>query len=354
MIFTKRLATAIGLPLMLGALGGCGNTAGDDNAATPVAMIQTATAGTGSVIQQAPLYGIAEPASGGDAAIVVPMEATIISLLVTNGAHVSAGEAVAALSASPASRLDLAKAGVDATTTGAALARARRLRGDGLMSDADLETARSAARAAALVRDSLASRAGQLTLHAPFAGSVEGLTAHVGDLVAMGAPLARVVAGDRLRARFGIDPQLARRAHAGMSIAVTLPGSGASLATTVQSVDPVVDPATRQASLIARLPPGSTVSPGEIIQATLDMAGTAASVSIPYAALLDDGGTSYVFVIDKSIAHRRTVGVGPTQGNIVAITAGLKAGERVAISGGTALDEGMKVRDTGTGTGTHK
>jgi membrane fusion protein (multidrug efflux system) len=134
-----------------------------------------------------------------------------------------------------------------------------------------------------------------------------------------------------------------------MPITIALPTSGANLITTVQSVDPVIDPATRQATLIAQLPPGGTVSPGEIVKATLEIAGVKGSVTIPYAALLDDGGESYVFVIDKDIAHRRAVTIGQAQGNVVAITAGLKAGERVAVSGGTALDEGMKVRDTGAG-----
>jgi membrane fusion protein (multidrug efflux system) len=132
-----------------------------------------------------------------------------------------------------------------------------------------------------------------------------------------------------------------------MPITITLPTSGTSLTTTVQSVDPVIDPATRQATLIAALPPGGAIAPGEIVKATVEIAGTGSLVTIPYAALLDDGGESYVFVIDKGIAHRRAVTVGPAQGDVVAIASGLRAGERVAISGGTALDEGMQVRDTG-------
>jgi RND family efflux transporter MFP subunit len=344
-----RLSTALGLVLASAALGGCESSGdgGDDSTAKPVAAIQTAIAGLGSVSQQAPLYGTAEPASGADGAITVPIEANVGRLLVTSGTRVRAGQVIAVLSASTASRLDIARAGVDASTTAAAFARAQRLRADGLMSDADLEAAQSAARAAALTRDSLAGRVGRLALRAPFAGSVEGLTAREGDLIAMGTTLARVVSGDHLRARFGIDPVLARRAHAGMPITVTLSTSGTSLTTTVQSVDPVIDPATRQASLIAALPPGGAISPGEIVKATVEIAGTGSTVTIPYAALLDDGGESYVFVIDKEVAHRRAVTVGQAQGNVVAIASGLKAGERVAVSGGTALDEGMKVRDTG-------
>ncbi|MDP9057051.1 MAG: biotin/lipoyl-binding protein, partial [Pseudomonadota bacterium] len=123
-VLTKRRATAMCLPLslILGMLGGCSSEASDDNAPKPVAAIQTALAGSGGMIEQAPLYGIAEPSGGDDAAVTVPMEATVSRLLVTNGSRVGAGQAIAALSASPASQLDLAKAGVDAATTAAALA----------------------------------------------------------------------------------------------------------------------------------------------------------------------------------------------------------------------------------------
>ena len=344
-----RLSTGVGLSLMLAALSGCGNSGskGEDDVAKPVAAVSTALATIGTVGQQAPIYGLAEPENGGEAAITVPSEAHVSRIFASNGARVATGQVIATLVASPASVLDLSKARVDAANATAALARAQRLRADGLVSDAELESAQSAARTAVLTRDSLGARAAHLTLRAPVAGNVEALSAHEGDLIAMGTTFARVVSGGRLRVRFGIDPTLARRVRAGMPINITLPSGGASLTTSVQSVDPVVDPATRQAAVIALLPPGSAVSPGEIIRASIELDATSAGVTVPYAALLDDGGESFVFVIDNGLAHRRAVTVGQVQGNVAAITAGLKAGERVATSGGTALDEGMKVRDTG-------
>jgi RND family efflux transporter MFP subunit len=344
-----RVSTCLSLALLLAVSGGCsgGADAGEDSAVTPVAAIQTARASGGSLAEAVPVYGLAEPASGADKALTAPVEAFVGQVHVANGAHVSAGDLIATLNASPASRLELARAGVDAATAGAAVARAQRLRADGLMSDADVEAAQAAARSAALNRDSLARRAGQLALRAPVSGNVEGLTAHAGDLIASGATLARVVAGDHLRVRFGIDPLLARRVHPGMALTIALPGKDTGLTTHVQSVDPVVDPATRQSALIAPIPPGSAIAPGEVVRGSIAIAGGTGGVTIPYAALLDDGGEAFVFVIDKGLAHRRAVTVGATQGNLVAVTAGLNAGEQVAISGGTALSEGMKVRDTG-------
>lgn len=343
-----RLLTATCLAMLAASLDGCSGDPADENAAKPVASIQTAIAASGSVAPTVPLYGIAEPASGAETAITVPAEARLTRVLITNGMHVDAGQTIAVMAASPASQLEVAKAGIDAATTGAALARTKRLRADGLASDADLEAAQSAAHAAALTRDNLAARIGKLTLRAPHGGNVEGLTVHEGDLVPMGTTLARVVSGNRLRARFGISPALARQLRAGMPLTVTLPANGTKLATTIQSVDTVIDPATRQAAVIALLPADSAVSPGEIVQASVDLASGGSGVTVPYAALIDDGGESFVFVIDQDVAHRRAVTVAQSTDTTVAVAKGLRPGERVAVSGGTALDEGMKVHDTAT------
>ena len=51
-----------------------------------------------------------------------------------------------------------------------------------------------------------------------------------------------------------------------------------------------------------------------------------------------------MFVVARGVAHRRDVGVGATEGDRVAITKGVRPGELVVTQGGTAIDDGMKVR----------
>lgn len=343
-----RSITTIGpvIVIGLGALAACAGSP-EEKAPTPVALTQTAAASLARTGEQITLYGLAEPRSGAEAALATPVEANLDRLVAPNGTRVTAGAVIATLRPSATSRLDLARAQNDATTTAAALARARRLRSDGLASDAEVEAAASAAHTAALTQASLAQRAGQLVLRAPIAGLVQALSTRPGELLPAGTVVARVIADGRLRVRFGIDPALARRARAGMPIAVARANGDGAIATQVASVDLVVDAATRQAALIAQLPDGASASPGEALKATLVIGDGAMVPTIPYAALLDDGGQSYVFVIAKGLAHRRNVTAGPAAGDNVPITAGIAAGERVAITGGTALEDGMKVREGG-------
>ncbi len=76
----------------------------------------------------------------------------------------------------------------------------------------------------------------------------------------------------------------------------------------------------------------------------LALPGSGNAPTVPYAALLDEGGQAYLFVISGGIAHRRDVIAGPSDGRRVAILNGLRPGEAVVVEGGTALEDGMRVR----------
>ena len=150
--------------------------------------------------------------------------------------------------------------------------------------------------------------------------------------------------GDR-RARFGIDPAVAARVRPGQTIHIEAINGATTIDAKVVGVDPQVDPTTRLASVFARV--AGTVGVGQPLRAQLSVGATATGITIPYAALLDDGGKTYVFVIAKGIAARRDVSAGSSTGDRVAILRGLSVGERVVTEGGTALEDGMRVREDG-------
>src|SRR5262249_52469859 len=149
-------------------------------------------------------------------------------------------------------------------------------------------------------------------------------------------------------ARLGVDPVLAPRIHPGQAIRIAPAAGGSPIAATVVGVDPQLDPATRLASVFVRLP-GAGLAAGVPLRAALSVGATASGITIPYAALLDDGGRSYVFVVKDGVAHARTVSPGNSAGDRIQILGGLQPGERVVTEGGTALEDGMKVRQ-GSGT----
>lgn len=312
--------------------------------ADPVALVTLAQATQGSVVESVTLYGAAENGSAGRGELSAPIEATLVSIAAPVGSRVARGQIVARLAATLATRLEMEKAAADARLAAQTLARAQRLRADGLVSNAEVDAARAAGRSTAATQRSLTLRSGQLNLIARSSGYVEAIVPAVGAVVPAGGVVATIAQAGDLRARFGIDPALARRLGRGASLRVIPTGGGSAFSAPILSVDPVVDPVTRLASVYTLIPYESGIGAGETLSATVQVTEAGTALTIPYAALLDDGGQPFVYVVARGIARRRDVGTGPASGDRIAIISGLALGDTVVVTGGTALDDGMKVR----------
>jgi RND family efflux transporter MFP subunit len=331
---------ALASVLLLGACSGSNDTATPD----PSALVKTATVETGSIDEKITIYGAAENGSVGQYTLSSPIEAIVQSINAPVGSNVSRGQVLVRLLPSPGSKYELATASANTQTASQAYARMQRLRADGLVSDAEVEAARAAKQSADALRASLADRSGSLTLRAPDTGFVQMIGAVPGQLVAAATPVVTIVKDGDIRARFGIDPSLARRVPAGSYVEITAAGSVAPLSVPVQSVDPVVDPQTKLAAVYVLIPNESEIGAGESLTGKILLSSNASGLTIPYAALLDDGGQPYVYVVEKGMARRVDINVGPRMGNKVSVTKGLKANQQVAVDGVTALEDGMKVR----------
>lgn len=312
--------------------------------ADPVALVSTARVAQGSIAETVTLYGAAESGTAARTGLVAPIEAIVVAIDAPVGTAVSRGQAIVRLALSPIARLDLTRADTEARLASAALGRAERLRADGLVGNAEVETARAAARAASATRASLSARTGALVLRAANTGFVDTITPSIGDLVPAGGVVATIAKAGDLRARFGVDPALARRLGRGARLQILPAGGGSPFSAPVQSVVPVVDPLTRLASVYTLIPATASIGAGETLTANIQISEAATALTIPYAALLDEGGQPFVFVVERGVAHRRDVTTGPASGDQIAILKGVSSGEVIVISGGTALEDGMRVR----------
>lgn len=324
----------------------CSGGASQDSApaAAPVALVKLAQASTGDIAQSVTLYGEIE--RGGDSQIVLsaPAEAKVLAIDAPAGSAVAAGQMIARLQASPASEAQFRAASADATAASQALARAQRLRADGLASDADVEAARSRAAAASALMTSFTERNANLALRAPHAGFVDSTGASAGDLVQAGAAIATLTRAGAVRARFGIDPAQARSLAAGSPIEIH-PGDGSPpFVVPIASISPVAHVQTRLASLLVTIPAQQGLAAGQPLSARVVTRASRAAVTVPYAALLDDGGQPFVFVVKAGVARRSDVTVGASDTARVAILSGVTDGDSVVTEGTTGVEDGMKVR----------
>lgn len=323
----------------------CGTKTTDQTQApAPSALVRTATAVVQPVETTLRLYGAADAGTASSRTLTAMSESILLSVDRPVGSRVRGGDVVARLRPSPVSELDLSRARSDAAAAASQLARMRRLRTDGLVSDADVETARLAAQGSRATVQSLALRQASLVLRSPIDGFVSAVNASPGDALASGMSVATIVPSSARRARFGIDPEEARLIRPGAQLRIVAANGDAQYGVTVRSVDPGVDPTTRLAAVYADLPPGSGIGSGEPLIGLLALQTSTNFPTIPYAAILSDAGQPYAFVVKSGVARRVNLVVGATSKDRAAIESGIRAGDVVVTQGGTALEDGVKVR----------
>jgi membrane fusion protein (multidrug efflux system) len=111
----------------------------------------------------------------------------------------------------------------------------------------------------------------------------------------------------------------------------------------IQAIDARVDPATRNATVRARIPDASIApSPGASVRVQVPAGVSRLAITIPASALRKGPGGDHVFVVaqgadGKPRAQQRPVQVETTNGDEVLIRQGLEAGEQVAASGSFKL-----------------
>ena len=325
------------------ALAACSSPP-DATTAKPVALVTVATAQPGSIAESIAIHGAAESGGADRITLASPIEAIVAAIRAPAGARVRKGQVVVSLTPSPASRVDRERAVSESQGAQRTLARMQRLRVDGLVSEAEVETARTAYAVAAATATSLAQRVAALDLRAPADGVVESVQQSPGELVPAGSPVATLAPAGKLRARFGIDPALARRLRPGMAIQIGAASGESTIPASIQSVSPVADPHTKLAGVFAELPANTGIGQGEPLSGQVLLSSTSDLLTIPYSALLDEAGQPFVFSVTGKVASRHDVVIGPTDGRVVAILKGLARGDQVVTQGGTALTDGMQVR----------
>lgn len=77
---------------------------------------------------------------------------------------------------------------------------------------------------------------------------------------------------------------------------------------------------------------------------TIEVDAVPDAVVVPVEALFDEGGTTYVYVVDGELLSRTKVTVGTVTETQVQILSGVSAGDVVALSGQTELVDGMRVK----------
>jgi len=181
-------------------------------------------------------------------------------------------------------------------------------------------------------------------LTAPISGTVIERNGTVGATVGSDANLFKIIDLSSVWIDANVFEKDLERVRNGQLVNVTVPAFPESTFTgRVILISSVVDPDTRTVRVRTEVPNrDGRLKPDMFANVSIVTASRQTAISIPLAAVLDDGGRSVVFVADGNEYKKRDVTLGLKSDDRVEIVQGLNAGDKVVIKGNYLLMEQSK------------
>ncbi len=232
---------------------------------------------------------------------------------------------------------DAAKAQFDVTTAQVEAARAQ----------VDSASAQIRAAEASIANARLNQR--DTALISPFTASVVQRNVELGMVTGPSQAAYTLADINTVKATFGVPDNIIVQLKPGKTIPLSVEAvPGSEFHGRVTAIAHVADTETRLFQVELSLAnPGLTLKPGMIASLTLSDTGPAPAVPVvPVGAVVRDRADPAgfaVMVVENKIARMRRVNLGPTFGDVLALTSGVKPGELVVRAGATMVADGEVV-----------
>lgn len=304
--------------------------------------ITTAVASAASSAELGVVPGVVTLPPEARVAVTAPFGGTVLRLFVVNGQAVTKGQALAVVrSIEPVQYgASLARGEAQLAVARANAARTAQLAKEGIIAGARADEARAALREAEvavsenrrILAQSGASAGGEVTLRAPISGKVSAVTVQTGGPVdGLTAPFV-IENTASLMIDLQVPERLVGQVRPGMAIALADSGD-APVEGEIVSVGGSIDQETRALVAKARIKGSPALVSGKGVSVVLKGNQAVAGVGVPASALMQIGGKDVVFVATAKGFAKREVSVAGRGSEQVTLSAGVKAGERVATSG---------------------
>ncbi|MEX0912837.1 MAG: efflux RND transporter periplasmic adaptor subunit [Gemmatimonadota bacterium] len=285
-----------------------------------------------------------------DVTVSAEESGTIRELLVQKGAQVRAGQPIARIDDSVL-RPQAEQAAAEASLARETWERQRRLwEEDRVGSEISYLQARYRAETAEAGARALRERLERTVVRSPIDGVLNDRFVEVGTLVTPGTAIARVLDTETVKVSGGVPERYAGEVQAGAEVEVSLDGLRGTVFTgEVDFVGAAVDQSNRSFPIEVVIPnQGGTLKPGMVANVRVVRQTTAEALVVPQEAVLriEDGYVVYT-VADSGgqpTAQAQPVSLGTSQGNRVAIDAGLTQGDRVVVVGQNRLASGDRLQ----------
>ena len=356
-----RARLAVGLLALAGllALGGCGKQAEPVEDVRPVRLMQLSPAAGKTEYE---FSGEVRPRI--ESRLGFRVGGKISARLVDVGASVRKGQPLARLDptdlalAESGARAQYDAARTDRDLAAADLKRYKELAARNFISAAELNrrqaTFDSAASRLEQAQASLrnqSNQTGYAVLTADADGVVTAIDTEVGQVVTPGQPVIRVAQTAEKEVAIGLPEDQVDMLRGITDVSIhtwsdpdrTLPGR-------VREISAAADPVTRTYPTRVSIPnPPADLRIGMTAAVTFTRTSSAGAIRIPLTALLQDKGSSHVWIYQPGQGGSGTVSsvavtLGEAQGNLIEVRQGLAPGQTIVTAGVHLLKAGQKVK----------
>jgi len=360
-----RQKFAFGILLALSACGQ-GNEkltqlpAAEGKGAQPVTEVVAATVTRETIVRSVVATGTTEPARVAD--LGPQSSGRIRSIQVTEGDKVKAGAILVRLDADEAGlRVQQTAAGAAQAKAQYELARAEYDRLAPLLAkgtvtpqqlqrlEAQRDALKSAVESATVAQSDATRMQTNTSVRAPFAGIVSKVNSEVGEIATMVPPtvLLRLVDLSSVDVRVRVHERELGRINVGDQVEAKFPSSQQSALGQVTFISPEIDPRTRNAEVLTRIPnAGGSLRAGMFAEINIRPKVSQDTLVAPASAIAGTGDERYVFAIGEGTAKRQRVKVAAIDRARVEVLEGLSEGQKIVREGLGRLSDGATIKIT--------
>lgn len=360
---TARSVFALMAGLVALSLSGCGKP--NEQKKPPVPRVTVGAVTTMNFVDHIEAVGTAR--ANEQVTLAAPVTERITRLNFDDGGFVRQGQVIAEL-ARAQEMAQLADADAKAYEASSQLKRLQTLKARGFATNAGVDAQYAAAASAKAQAAEAHAMIGDRVIKAPFSGYVSLRTISQGAVVQAGTTIATISDISLIKLDFPLPETVLASIRPGQAItAISMAYPDAPFSGRVATIDPVIDAATRSVQVRAILPNGDRrLRPGMLLTVGINTSSRTA-LAVPEPAVVGEGDTRFVFLVEKGkakppkagageepgkekskgnseVVRRVAVQTGSRAGGMIEIRSGLVAGQKVVVEGVGKVTDGKPVR----------
>jgi membrane fusion protein (multidrug efflux system) len=334
-------SAALACVFLLGACGEGGETP-DKEEETPPVPVETSLPIRGDIF--AIYSGTAPIEAFAEADVIAKVDGEVREVLVEEGDIVEKGQILARLDGDRL-RLELSESQARLRKLQSDFQRNQDLKEKGLISEGDFDKIQYDLEALEASYNLASLELDYTKIRAPISGVVSERYIKLGNTIRVSDPIFRVTSFDPLVAYLHIPEREFRQLSAGQPVQIDIDAlAGEPVFATVTRVSPIVDPDTGTFKITIEISDAAhRIKPGMFGRMSIVYDRHENALQISRSAIVEEIGTTSVFVVEENVAVRKPVQTGFSEKGMIEIIDGLDDNDHVITMGQVGLKDNASV-----------